>query len=91
MKDGRYHYIETGSLISINKNVKDILIPSEEHRIPMYPMDFEEFLWAIGDETSMPLIKDAFVKKRPLGSELHGQIMDAFRQYLVVGGMPQVV
>ncbi len=91
VKDGRYHYIETGSLISINKNVKDILIPSEEHRIPMYPMDFEEFLWAMGDETSMPLIKDAFIKKRPLGPELHGQIMDAFRQYIVVGGMPQAV
>ena len=89
--DGRYHYIETGSLISINKNVKDILIPSEEHRIPMYPMDFEEFLWAIGDETTMPLLRVKFAELKPLGEEMHRQIMDSFRQYMVVGGMPQAV
>ena len=89
--DGRYHFIETGSLISINRNVRDILIPSEERRISMFPMDFEEFLWALGDEATMPLVRDAFLKMRPLGSEIHRAIMDLFRQYMVVGGMPQAV
>ena len=89
--DGRYHYIETGSLISINKNVKGILIPSEEHRIPMYPMDFEEFLWAMGDETTMPLVRRRFADMQPLGAVVHRQIMDVFRQYMIVGGMPQAV
>ena len=89
--DGRYHYIETGSLISINKNVKDILIPSEEHRIPMYPMDFEEFLWAMGDTATMPLVQKCFEDMKPLGEDVHRQIMDVFRQYMVVGGMPQSV
>lgn len=89
--DGRYHYIETGSLISINKNVKDILIPSEEHRIPMYPMDFEEFLWAMGDMATMPLIRKQFADMKPLGADVHRQIMDVFRQYMIVGGMPQAV
>ena len=89
--DGRYHYIETGSLISINKNVKDILIPSEEHRIPMYPMDFEEFLWAMGDTATMPLVRKRFVDMKPLGVDVHRQIMDLFRQYMIVGGMPQAV
>ena len=89
--DGRYHYIETGSLISINKNVKDILIPSEEHRIPMYPMDFEEFLWAMGDTATMPLVRKRFADMKPLGVDVHRQIMDMFRQYMIVGGMPQAV
>ena len=89
--DGRYHYVETGSLISIDKNVKDIVVPSEERRIKMFPMDFEEFLWALGDETTMPLVRDAFEKRRPLGAETHRAVMDLFRQYLVVGGMPQAV
>ena len=89
--DGRYHYIETGSLISINKNVKDILIPSEEHRIPMYPMDFEEFLWAMGDMATMPLIRKQFADMKPLGADVHRQIMDVLRQYMIVGGMPQAV
>ena len=89
--DGRYHYIETGSLISINKNVRDILIPSEEHRIPMYPMDFEEFLWAMGDETTMPLVRRRFEERKPIGADVHRQIMDVFRQYMIVGGMPQAV
>ena len=89
--DGRFHYIETGSLISINKNVKDILIPSEEHRIPMYPMDFEEFLWAMGDTATMPLVRKRFVDMKPLGVDVHRQIMDMFRQYMIVGGMPQAV
>ena len=89
--DGRYHYLETGSLISINKNVKDIVVPSEEHHIKMFPMDFEEFLWANGDETTMPLVRDRFAKRLPLGEESHSRIMDLFRQYMVVGGMPQAV
>lgn len=89
--DGRYHYLETGSLISVNQNVKDILLPSEELRIKMYPMDFEEFLWATGHELMMPMIADFFAKKKPLGNSLHRQVMDIFRQYMVVGGMPQAV
>ena len=89
--DGRYHYIETGSLISLRRNVKGILLPSEERHILMYPMDFEEFLWALGNETTMSLVRECFSKKRPLGDVSHRQIMDLFRQYLVVGGMPQAV
>jgi hypothetical protein len=89
--DGRYHYLETGSLISIDRNVKDIVVPSEERRMPMWPMDFEEFLWALGDEATMELVRDAFAKRRALGAETHRAIMDRFRQYLVVGGMPQAV
>ena len=65
--DGRYDYIETGSLISIKKNVKDILIPSDEYKLKMYPMDFEEFLWACGDEVTMPVIEENFKNKKPLG------------------------
>ena len=89
--DGRYEYIETGSLISIRKNVKDILIPSEEHRIKMYPMDFEEYLWAIGDDVTYSAIKLAFEKRKPLGDTIHRKIMKVFRTYMVVGGMPQAV
>lgn len=89
--DGRYEYIETGSLISIRKNVKDILIPSEEHRIKMYPMDFEEYLWAIGDDVTYSAIKQAFEKRKPLGDAIHRKIMKVFRTYMVVGGMPQAV
>ena len=89
--DGRYDYIETGSLISIKKNVKDILIPSEEYRLKMYPMDFEEFLWACGDEVTMPVIEDSFKKKKPLGEAAHRKIMKTFRTYMAVGGMPQAV
>ncbi len=89
--DGRYDYIETGSLISIRNNVKDILIPSEEEPINMYPMDFEEFLWALGNDTLYPLIRSCFEKKRPLGQVLHRKAMDLFRQYMIVGGMPQAV
>lgn len=90
VKDGRYDYIETGSLVSINSNVKDIVIPSEEHRINMYPMDFEEFLWAMGDEQTMPFIRSCFEKKQALGP-LHRKVMDSFRHYMIVGGMPQAV
>lgn len=89
--DGRYDYIETGSLISIRENVKDILIPSEEEHINMYPMDFEEFLWAVNNETMMDLIRNCFLQKKPLGQALHRKAMDLFRQYLIVGGMPQAV
>lgn len=89
--DGRFDYIETGSLISIRKNVENILIPSEEDKLDMYPMDFEEFLWAIGDETMYPLVKNCYEKKQPLGQALHRKAMDLFRQYMIVGGMPQAV
>ena len=90
VKDGRYDYIETGSLVSISENVKDILIPSEERNIEMYPMDFEEFLWAIGRPTLMDSIRMAFKSGEKMGP-LHDVAMDAFRQSLVVGGMPQAV
>ena len=89
--DGRYEYIETGSLISIKKNVKDILIPSEEYRIKMYPMDFEEYLWALGDTVTIPIIQDAFKRKKPLGDSIHRKVMKNFRTYMAVGGMPQAV
>ena len=89
--DGRYDYIETGSLISIRKNVKDIVIPSEEHHLEMFPMDFEEFLWAQGREGTMDMLKRHFDDRKPLGEDLHASMMDLFRQYLVVGGMPQAV
>ncbi|MBR1623503.1 MAG: ATP-binding protein [Pseudobutyrivibrio sp.] len=89
--DGRFDYIETGSLISINKNVKDILIPSEEDSIKMYPMDFEEFLWATGDDIYIDAIKDAFEKRKPLGDAIHRKILQKYRTYMAVGGMPQAV
>lgn len=89
--DGRYDYIETGSLISIKKNVKNILIPSEEERLKMYPMDFEEFLWAKGNTITMTAIRESFEKRRPLGNAVHRKIMQIFREYIAVGGMPQAV
>lgn len=89
--DGRYDYIETGSLIRLKKNVQDIIIPSEEEHIEMFPMDFEEFLWAMGDEATVPLIRACFESKTPLGQALHRKIMNDFRQYVLVGGMPQSV
>lgn len=89
--DGRYDYIETGSLISIKKNVKDILIPSEEHQIKMHPMDFEEFMWAMGNDTLMDFIKKCYISKQPLNQALHRKAMDYFKEYLIVGGMPQAV
>ena len=88
--DGRYDYIETGSLISIKKNVKDIVIPSEEEAMPMHPMDFEEFLWALGDDMTMDFVAKCFAEKRPLGG-LHRKVLDYFRTYMIVGGMPQAV
>ena len=89
--DGRFDYIETGSLMSIKKNVKDIVIPSEERHLRMYPLDFEEFLWALDNESLMDFIKVFFEKKKPLGAALHRKAMDYFRQYMIVGGMPQAV
>ena len=89
--DGRYDYIETGSLISIKKNTQNILIPSEEDQINMYPMDFEEFLWALGNETMYSAIRSCYEKKQPMGQALHRKAMDLFRQYMIVGGMPQAV
>lgn len=89
--DGRYKYIETGSLISIRKNTKDILIPSEEHKISMYPMDFEEFLWAIGDRITAETIKTLIARKKPAGNVMHRTLMRVFRLYMLVGGMPQAI
>ena len=89
--DGRYDYMETGSLMSIRENVKDIVIPSEERHLKMYPMDFEEFLWAKDEETLLPVIKECYDKKKPLGQVLHRKAMTLFREYLIVGGMPQAV
>ena len=91
VRDGRYDYIETGSLMSINANVKGINIPSEEHRIDMYPMDFEEFLWALGDDMMMEYARECFAEKKPLGQSLHRKMMEYFRLYMIVGGMPQAV
>ena len=89
--DGRYKYIETGSLISIKKNTKDILIPSEERKISMYPMDFEEFLWAIGDEVTADTIRMLWQNKKAAGNSMHRNIMRLFRLYMLVGGMPQAI
>ncbi len=89
--DGRYDYIETGSLISIKKNVKDILIPSEEEKLFLYPMDYEEFKWALGDNTAIPQLRMLFDKKLSLGDAVTRKLMRDFRIYMVVGGMPQAV
>ena len=89
--DGRFDYIETGSLISIKKNVKGIMIPSEEHSIDMYPMDFEEFLWALGNDTLMDYARRQFERREEMGPDIHRMAMDYFRKYLIVGGMPQAV
>ncbi len=90
VKDGRYHYIETGSLISIKKNVKDILIPSEEMKIPVYPMDYEEFLWACGRD-SYDLMRQIAALNKPIGNATNRALMRDFRIYMAVGGMPQAV
>lgn len=91
VKDGRYDYLETGSLISIHKNVKDILIPSEEKKIHMFPMDYEEFRWALGDEVSVTMLKQVYEEKKPLGQAVNRKILRDFRLYMLVGGMPQAV
>ena len=89
--DRRYDYIETGSLVSIKKNTQGIVLPSEERSIQMYPMDFEEFLWATGNDMLMDLIRKMYAEKKPMGLSFHRQAMDAFRLYMIVGGMPQAV
>lgn len=89
--DGRYKYIETGSLLSIKKNTKDILIPSEEYKVNMYPMDFEEFLWAIGDDITADTIRTLLERKKAAGNAIHRNLMRKFRLYMLVGGMPQAV
>lgn len=91
VKDGRFDYIATGSLVSIKENVKDITIPSEERKIQMYPMDFEEFCWAMGEEGMAAYIRKCFEAGVPLAEPLHNKAMLLYRQYLVVGGMPQSV
>lgn len=91
VKDGRYDYIETGSLISIRKNVKDILIPSEEVKLYMYPMDYEEFKWALGDTATIKLLQSCFRNRTPLGEATNRKLMRDFRLYMLVGGMPQAV
>lgn len=88
--DGRYDYIETGSLISIKKNVKDIVLPSEEMKIQIYPMDYEEFMWAIGNDT-YGVLRDLYNLGKPVGNSLNRKLMRDFRIYMAVGGMPQAV
>lgn len=89
--DHRYDYMETGSLISIRKNVKDILIPSEERQVQMYPMDYEEFKWALGDTVTIKLLRESFEKYQHLGDDLNRRMMRDFRLYMLVGGMPKAV
>ena len=89
--DGRYDYIETGSLISIKANVQNIVIPSEEDDLLMFPLDFEEFLWAIGNETVIPFLRERLLDLHPVGETMHREIMRLFRKYMLVGGMPQAV
>lgn len=91
VKDGRYDYIETGSLISIRQNVRNIVIPSEEDRIQMYPLDYEEFRWALGDTATMPLLAQVLESRQPLGEAVNRRMMRDFRLYMLVGGMPQAV
>ncbi len=91
IEDGRYDYIETGSLVSIRQNVEGIVIPSEEHSVRLNPMDFEEFLWAMGDETTTPYLRECFDARRPLGGGVFEKTMRLWRTYLLVGGMPQSV
>jgi hypothetical protein len=91
VKDGRYDYIETGSLISIKENTKNILIPSEERKIKMYPMDFEEFAWVMGENLLIDYIKKCFNERKPLIDSLHKKAMFLFKQYLLVGGMPKAI
>ena len=91
VKDGRYDYIETGSLLSIKMNTKDILIPSEETRIEMVPMDYEEFKWALNDKLTIPMLKNVFENRISLGDDVNRRMMRDFRLYMLIGGMPQAV
>lgn len=90
VKDGRYDYIETGSLISLKKNIQNIVIPSEEEKIKMYPLDYEEFCWAMGDTVTIPFLKKYFDERKPM-KDMHKKAMNNFRLYLLIGGMPQAV
>lgn len=90
VKDGRYDYIETGSLISIKKNTKSITLPSEEERATLYPMDYEEFRWAMGDEATVPVLRTFYEQRIPLDRAFREKMRD-FRLYMLVGGMPQAV
>ena len=89
--DGRYDFMETGSLISIKENVKDIVIPSEERHIKMYPLDFEEFCWAFNEAPLIAYIRSCFEKREPLERSLHNKAMLLFKQYMLVGGMPMSI
>ena len=91
VKDHRYDFIETGSLLSIKKNIAGITIPSEETRLTMYPMDYEEFRWAMGDEVTVPLLREAYDSRRPVGNQINRKLLRDFRLYMLVGGMPQAV
>lgn len=91
VKDRRYDYIETGSLITVHKSSQDILLPSEETRVDMFPMDYEEFRWALGDTATIPLLRTTFEKRIPLGDAVHRRMMRDFRLYMLVGGMPKAV
>lgn len=91
VEDGRYDYIETGSLITINQKRANILVPSEETKISMFPLDFEEFLWATGCEQSIRQIKYCYEKLRPMGDVMHREMMKTFRKYMLIGGMPKAV
>ena len=91
VKDGRYDYIETGSLISIKKNIRGIRIPSEETRLTLYPMDYEEFRWAMGDEVTIPMLREVYEQRRQMGDGLTRKLMRDFRLYMLIGGMPQAV
>ncbi len=91
VEDGRFDFIETGSLVTLMMNPSKILIPSEEEHIEMFPFDFEEFLWALGDSVTMPYLKECFEKKTPVGNAVHKKVMNQFRQYILVGGMPQAI
>ena len=91
VKDGRYYYIETGSLLSIRDNTDSITIPSEERRIEMYPMDYEEFLWAFGDESTANLLRNIYINNQVLPEDTHKELMKKFRLYMVLGGMPKVI
>lgn len=91
VKDHRYDYIETGSLISIKKKTKKIRIPSEETRIEMCPMDYEEFRWALGDKVTVDMLREAYEAKRPLGDGVMRKLLRDFRLYMLVGGMPQAI
>lgn len=91
VKDHRYDFIETGSLLSIQKNTQGIVIPSEETRLTMYPMDYEEFRWALGDTATIPLLQSAFDSKRPFGDAVVRKLLYDLRLYMLVGGMPQAI